>query len=281
MKIRLDIALVEQHLALSREKAKALIMAGVVYVDGQKAYKAGEMIEDGQLITVKENLPFVSRGGYKLDKGVKVFGIDLRDKICIDIGASTGGFTDCMLQNGAKKVYAVDVGYGQLDWKLRSDERVVVMERINARYLTREQIPEEADFLSADVSFISLNTALATAADLLCNTAELMVLIKPQFEAGRAFVGKKGVVKDKKVHLDVILRVCEQMAAKGLSILGLDFSPIKGPEGNIEYLLYMTKRQESSINYKIKAREITEQSHITLGEGNSYENRNCYQKTEY
>ena len=264
MKLRLDVALTERNLAPSRERAKALIMAGQVYVDGQKAYKAGETVEEHQTITVKEELPFVSRGGYKLDKGVKVFGIDLKDKICVDIGASTGGFTDCMLQNGAKKVYAVDVGYGQLDWKLRSDDRVVVLERTNARYLTEKEIPERPDFLSADVAFISLNTALATVVDLLSETAELMVLIKPQFEAGREFVGKKGVVKDKKVHHDVIVRVCEQMMAKGLSLIDLDFSPIKGPEGNIEYLLYMTKRQEPSMDYLAKATEITEQSHTTL-----------------
>ena len=264
MKTRLDILLTEKNLAPSREKAKALIMAGVVYVDGQKAYKAGEMVEETNVITVKEELPFVSRGGYKLDKGVKVFGIDLKDKICVDIGASTGGFTDCMLQNGAKKVYAVDVGYGQLDWKLRSDDRVVVLERTNARYLTEKEIPERADFLSADVAFISLDTALSTVVDLLSDTAELMVLIKPQFEAGREFVGKKGVVKDKKVHYNVIVRVCEQMMAKGLSLLDLDFSPIKGPEGNIEYLLYMTKREVPSFDYLEKAKEITEQSHTTL-----------------
>ncbi len=264
MKIRLDVALTDKGLAPSREKAKALIMAGQVYVDGQKAYKAGELIEDSQSLTVKEDLPFVSRGGYKLDKGIKVFGINLEDKVCVDIGASTGGFTDCMLQNGAKRVYAVDVGYGQLNWKLRSDDRVVVLERTNARYLTEEQIPERADFLSADVAFISLNTALSTAVDLLSDSAELMVLIKPQFEAGREFVGKKGVVKDKKVHHDVIVKVCEQMIAKGLTLLDLDFSPIKGPEGNIEYLLYMTKRQETSMDYLAKAKEITEASHTTL-----------------
>ena len=264
MKLRLDVALTEQGLAPSREKAKALIMAGQVFVDNQKAYKAGEMIEDTQSLTVKEELPFVSRGGYKLDKGIKVFGINLKDKICVDIGASTGGFTDCMLQNGAKRVYAVDVGYGQLDWKLRSDERVVVLERTNARYLTEKEIPEKPDFLSADVAFISLNTALSTAVDLLDDAAELMVLIKPQFEAGREFVGKKGVVKDKKVHHDVIVKVCEQMIAKGLTLLDLDFSPIKGPEGNIEYLLYMTKRQEQGMDYLAKAKEISEQSHMTL-----------------
>lgn len=264
MKIRLDVLLTEKNLAPSREKAKSLIMAGQVFVAGQKAYKAGELVEDTAEVTVKEELPFVSRGGYKLDKGVKVFGIDLKDKICVDIGASTGGFTDCMLQNGASRVYAVDVGYGQLDWKLRSDERVVVLERTNARYLTEKEIPEKADFLSADVAFISLNTALSTAVDLLSDTAELMVLIKPQFEAGREFVGKKGVIKDKKVHYDVIVRVCEQMMAKGLTLLDLDFSPIKGPEGNIEYLLYMTKRQETSMDYLEKAKEITEQSHTTL-----------------
>jgi 23S rRNA (cytidine1920-2'-O)/16S rRNA (cytidine1409-2'-O)-methyltransferase len=261
MKIRLDVYLAEKCNVSSREKAKALIMAGQVYVNNQKAYKAGEMISDDAEVIVKEDLPFVSRGGYKLDKAVKSFHIDLKDKICIDIGASTGGFTDCMLQNGAKKVYAVDVGYGQLDWKLRSDERVIVLERTNSRYLTEAQIPEKADFLTADVAFISLNTALATVVDLILNTAKLMVLIKPQFEAGREFVGKKGVVKDKQVHRDVIIKVCEQMANKNLAILDIDFSPIKGPEGNIEYLLYMTKEKIQSIDFVQKANEVTDKAH--------------------
>ena len=263
-KIRLDLYLYEKGYTTSREKAKALIMAGNVYVNNQKAYKAGEEISGDPEILIKEALPFVSRGGLKLHKAIKSFNIDLKDKICIDIGASTGGFTDCMLQNGAKKVYAVDVGYGQLDWKLRSDERVVTLERTNARYLTEKEIPEKADFLSADVAFISLNTALSTATDLLTETAKLMVLIKPQFEAGREFVGKKGVVKDPNVHKDVIIRVCTQMEEKGLTITALDFSPIKGPEGNIEYLLYMTKEKKESIDYNSTAEEITKKSHEQL-----------------
>lgn len=264
MKIRLDLYLVEKCNVSSREKAKALIMAGQVYVNNQKAYKAGELINEDADVTIKEELPFVSRGGYKLDKAIKVFNINLENKICIDIGASTGGFTDCMLQNGAKKVYAVDVGYGQLDWKLRCDERVVVLERTNSRYLTAEQIQDKADFLTADVSFISLNTALSTVIDLISDNARLMVLIKPQFEAGREFVGKKGVVKDKKVHKDVIIRVCGQMINKSLSILDIDFSPIKGPEGNIEYLLYMTKEKNDSIDFVAKANEIVDNAHSSI-----------------
>lgn len=264
MKTRLDVYLVEKGYVSTREKAKALIMAGDIYVNNQKAYKAGELVEENCEITVKNELPFVSRGGFKLDKGIKVFNIDLKDKICIDIGASTGGFTDCMLQNGAKRVYSVDVGYGQLDWKLRSDERVVVLERTNARYLSREQIPEEADFLSADVAFISLKTALTTAVDLLKSDAYLMVLVKPQFEAGKEYVGKKGVVRDKNVHRDVIINVCNAMREKGLSILDIDFSPIKGPQGNIEYLLYMTKKEVESIDYVKKAEEISLLSHEIL-----------------
>ena len=266
MKVRLDVFLVEKGLSQTREKAKALIMAGDVFVNNQKAYKAGEMIEEDSEVVVKKELPFVSRGGFKLDKGIKTFNIDLKDKVCIDIGASTGGFTDCMLQNGAKRVYSVDVGYGQLDWKLRSDERVVVLERTNARYLTNEHIPEKADFLSADVAFISLKTALTTAVDLLKDDAYLMVLVKPQFEAGKEFVGKKGVVRDKNVHRDVIINVSNAMREKGLSILGIDFSPIKGPQGNIEYLLYMTKKNVESIDFIKKADEVVEESHNMLSE---------------
>ena len=263
MKTRLDVFLFEKGYTSSREKAKALIMAGMVYVNNEKALKAGETVGEDAVIRIKEELPFVSRGGFKLDKGIKVFNIDLNDKICIDVGASTGGFTDCMLINGAKKVYSVDVGYGQLDWKLRTDKRVVVLERTNARYLTEKEIPEQVDFISADVAFISLNTALSTAFSFLKETGEAMVLIKPQFEAGREFVGKKGVVRDLKVHRDVIVRVCSQMESKGMKICGLDYSPIKGPEGNIEYLLYM-KKAGDSIDYAVKADEIAEKSHEQL-----------------
>lgn len=263
MKTRLDVLMFEKGLASSREKAKALIMAGSVFVNDEKAYKPGETVDDNAIIKVKEEMPFVSRGGFKLDKGIKVFNIDLKDKICIDVGASTGGFTDCMLINGAKKVYSVDVGYGQLDWKLRQDERVVVLERTNARYLSDNEIPEKVDFISADVAFISLNTALTTAFSFLKDNGESMVLIKPQFEAGKEHVGKKGVVRDEKVHRDVIIKVCSQMETKGMKITGLDFSPIKGPEGNIEYLLYM-KKQGESINYEDLANEIAAKSHELL-----------------
>lgn len=266
MKVRLDVYLVENNMVATREKAKALIMAGDVFVNNQKAYKAGELIPEDAEVVIKKELPFVSRGGFKLDKGIKVFNIDLKDKVCIDVGASTGGFTDCMLQNGAKRVYSVDVGYGQLDWKLRSDERVVVLERTNARYLSEEHIPEKCDFLSADVAFISLKTALTTAVDLLKDDAYLMVLVKPQFEAGKEFVGKKGVVRDKNVHKDVIINVCNAMVEKGLSILDIDFSPIKGPQGNIEYLLYMTKNKVESIDYIKKANEVADESHVELDE---------------
>jgi len=263
VKTRLDVLMFEKGLASSREKAKALIMAGSVFVNDEKAYKPGETVDDNAIIKVKEETPFVSRGGFKLDKGIKVFNIDLKDKICIDVGASTGGFTDCMLINGAKKVYSVDVGYGQLDWKLRQDERVVVLERTNARYLSDNEIPEKVDFISADVAFISLNTALTTAFSFLKDNGESMVLIKPQFEAGKEHVGKKGVVRDEKVHRDVIIKVCSQMETKGMKITGLDFSPIKGPEGNIEYLLYM-KKQGESINYEDLANEIAAKSHELL-----------------
>ena len=265
-KIRLDVYLYENGYVSSREKAKALIMAGNVYVDNQKAYKAGEIVTGDPEIVVREVLPFVSRGGLKLQKALKVFNISLKDKICVDIGASTGGFTDCMLQNGAKKVYAVDVGYGQLDWKLRSNDKVITLERTNARYLTENEIPgQEVEFLSADVAFISLNTALSSVIDLLSENAELMVLIKPQFEAGKEFVGKKGVVRDRAVHKDVIIRVCNQMILKGLKILDLDFSPIKGPEGNREYLLYMTREKtRTSIDFEGLAERVTKASHEEL-----------------
>ena len=265
-KIRLDVYLYENGYVSSREKAKALIMAGNVYINNQKAYKPGDIIVGEPKILIKETLPFVSRGGLKLQKAIKAFNIDLKDKVCVDIGASTGGFTDCMLQNGAKKVYAVDVGYGQLDWKLRSDERVITLERTNARYLSSNEIPQnEPDFLSADVAFISLNTALSTVVNLLSEGARLMVLIKPQFEAGREYVGKKGVVKDINVHKEVIIRVCSQMTAKGLAILDLDFSPIKGPEGNIEYLLYMTKESGfENIDFEALADTVTKASHNEL-----------------
>jgi 23S rRNA (cytidine1920-2'-O)/16S rRNA (cytidine1409-2'-O)-methyltransferase len=241
MKERLDVLLVKKQLAQSREKAKAIIMSGIVYVNGQKEDKAGASFEEEEVtIEVRGNtLPFVSRGGLKLEKAFRVFPIDVAGKICLDIGASTGGFTDCMLQNGAAKVYAVDVGHGQLDWKLRSDERVVCMEKTNFRYVTGAQIPEPIDFAATDVSFISLTKILPPAKALLKQDAYMVCLIKPQFEAGREKVGKKGVVSDPKVHEEVVEKIENFAASIGFRIAGLDYSPIKGPEGNIEYLLYI------------------------------------------
>lgn len=245
MKERLDVLLVKKQLAQSREKAKAIIMSGIVYVDGQKEDKAGAVFDEEADIEVRGNaLPFVSRGGLKLDKAFQVFPLDVTGKVCLDIGASTGGFTDCMLQNGAKKVYAVDVGHGQLDWKLRNDERVVCMEKTNFRYVTKEQIPEPIDFAATDVSFISLTKILPAAKELLKPDAYMVCLIKPQFEAGREKVGKKGVVTDSKVREEVIEKIETFAASIGFAVKGLDFSPIKGPEGNIEYLLYIQNVQK-------------------------------------
>lgn len=269
MKERLDLLLVKRNLATSREKAKAIIMSGNVYVDGEKEDKAGTMFEDTVSIEVRgKTLKYVSRGGLKLEKAMECFGISLTDQICMDIGASTGGFTDCMLQNGAKKVYSVDVGHGQLDWKLRNDERVVCMEKTNIRYVTKddERIGDLLDFASIDVSFISLTKVLIPVKELLKEQGEVVALIKPQFEAGREQVGKKGVVRDKKVHLQVIEQITEFAKSIGFSLLHLDFSPIKGPEGNIEYLLHMKKRadeeegQELTVSYE----EIVNLSHEML-----------------
>ncbi|MBR5944238.1 MAG: TlyA family RNA methyltransferase, partial [Lachnospiraceae bacterium] len=237
------VLLVERGLASSREKAKVLIMAGEVYVNGQKDDKAGSTFdtEKSEIEVRGKVLPYVSRGGLKLEKALKVFPINLNGKVCMDIGASTGGFTDCMLQNGASKVYSIDVGHGQLDWKLRNDERVVCMEKTNFRYLTHDDLPEEPDFASCDVSFISLTKILRPAFEILKSGSYMVCLIKPQFEAGRDKVGKKGVVREPKVHEEVIEKVIEFANTTGFSILDLDFSPIKGPEGNIEYLLYLGK----------------------------------------
>lgn len=243
-KKRLDLAVFELGFADSRERAKALIMAGQVYLNGQKELKAGANVKPDDKIEVRgEKMPFVSRGGYKLDKAMKSFGITLDGKICMDVGASTGGFTDCMLMNGASKVYSIDVGYGQLAWKLRSDERVVNLERTNFRYVTREQVPDEIDFSSVDVSFISLKLILPVLYTLLKADGEAVCLVKPQFEAGREKIGKKGVVRDKAIHLEVINNCISYARENGFSIKGLDFSPVKGPEGNIEYLLYISKVQ--------------------------------------
>lgn len=243
-KERLDILLVKRGLAVSRERAKTTIMAGEVFVNGQREDKAGTFFNEDKIESLEvrgEKLPYVSRGGLKLAKAVDSFGLNLCDRVCMDIGASTGGFTDCMLQNGAKKVYSVDVGHGQLDWKLRSDSRVVCMEKTNFRYMVRGDISDDIEFASVDVSFISLTKILIPARKLLTDTGEMVCLIKPQFEAGREKVGKKGVVRDKGVHAEVIERVICFADIAGFSVKGLDFSPIRGPEGNIEYLLYIAK----------------------------------------
>ncbi|MBQ9277208.1 MAG: TlyA family RNA methyltransferase [Lachnospiraceae bacterium] len=241
-KERLDILLVQKGLAASREKAKAIIMSGIVYVDGEKEDKAGTTFPENAVIEVKgSTLKYVSRGGLKLEKAMANFDIELDGKVCMDVGSSTGGFTDCMLQNGAVKVYSVDVGHGQLDWKLRNDERVVCMEKTNIRYVKPTDIEDVLDFASIDVSFISLTKVLLPVKELLKEDGCIVCLIKPQFEAGREKVGKKGVVRDKKVHYEVIDMVINYADSIELHPLMLDFSPVKGPEGNIEYLLYLTK----------------------------------------
>lgn len=248
MKERLDVLVTKQGFAESREKAKALIMAGEVFVNGQREDKAGAVFEE-EKVTIEvrgKALPYVSRGGLKLEKALNHFPLSVQDKVCMDIGASTGGFTDCMLQNGAKKVYSVDVGHGQLAWKLRNDERVVCMEKTNFRYMQKEDIEDEIDFASVDVSFISLTKILIPARNLLKDGGEMVCLIKPQFEAGREKVGKKGVVREPLVHKEVIEKVIDFASMVGFDILQLDYSPIKGPEGNIEYLIYIRKNGEAS-----------------------------------
>lgn len=265
MKERLDVLLVKRNLAESREKAKAIIMSGIVYVDGQKEDKAGTAFEDTVSIEVRGNtLKYVSRGGLKLEKAMTHFGLTLDGKICMDVGSSTGGFTDCMLQNGAVKVYAVDVGHGQLAWKLRNDERVVCMEKTNIRYVTPEDINDVLDFASVDVSFISLTKVLGPAKMLLKEDGEMVCLIKPQFEAGREKVGKKGVVRDKKVHLEVIEKILNFAGETGFTPVGLDYSPVKGPEGNIEYLVYLKKGSYELQEGTPDARQIVEMAHAEL-----------------
>ena len=245
MKERLDVLLVKRNLAESREKAKALIMSGIVYVNGQKEDKAGTTFEETAPIEVRgSTLKYVSRGGLKLEKAMDRFGVRLDGKICMDVGASTGGFTDYMLQNGAVKVYSVDVGHGQLAWKLRNDERVVCMEKTNIRYVTPEDIADPIGFASIDVSFISLTKVLGPVKALLEDNGQIVCLIKPQFEAGREKVGKKGVVREPAVHLEAIDMVIDYALSIGFEALNLEFSPIKGPEGNIEYLLYLQKHPE-------------------------------------
>lgn len=264
-KIRLDAAVFERGFAESREKAKAYIMAGVVYVNNEKADKAGMQVTEDDNIEVRSNpLKYVSRGGLKLEKAMQSFPIELNDCICADIGASTGGFTDCMLQNGAAKVYAIDVGYGQLAWKLRSDERVVNLERTNFRYVTENEIPEKLDFASVDVSFISLRLILPVLKNLLKNGGRAVCLIKPQFEAGKDRVGKKGVVRDISVHLDVVRELTDFMVSCGYSVLGLEYSPIKGPEGNIEYLAFIELNDSPAMADDISVENVVNASHEAL-----------------
>ena len=264
MKQRLDIYLVENGLVSGRDLAKSLIMAGKVYVNNQKADKAGDQVSEKDKVEVRgETLKYVSRGGLKLEKAMQVFPIELDNKVAMDIGASTGGFTDCMLQNGAKKVFAVDVGYGQLAWKLRCDERVVNMERTNIRYVTLSDIGEGLDFASVDVAFISLKLVLPVAKELLKENGEIVALIKPQFEAGREKVGKKGVVRDPAVHREVIETVVSFAQDCGFEVLGIEFSPIKGPEGNIEYLMYAKKNCDfEKKDFSEEIEGLVDKSHI-------------------
>ena len=265
-KERLDILLVEKGICESREKAKTNIMAGIIFVDGQRVDKAGEKVKvDSDIVFKGEKLKYVSRGGLKLEKAMNTFGIDLTDKVCMDIGASTGGFTDCMLQNNAAKVFAVDVGYGQFAWKLRTDERVVCMEKTNIRYVTPEDIGIALDFASIDVSFISLRTIMPAVKALLGDKGEVVALIKPQFEAGRDKVGKKGVVRDKEVHLEVINTIINFLMENELNVLGLSYSPIKGPEGNREYLVYFTKDKKKEGSFELsQIEDVVNESHSQL-----------------
>ena len=264
-KSRLDFELFARGFAESREKAKAYIMSGIVFVNNQKADKAGMPIKpDDQLEVRGQTLKYVSRGGLKLEKAVANFHLNLTGKICADIGASTGGFTDCMLQNGAKQVYAIDVGYGQLDWKLRTDERVINLERTNFRYVTEKEIPLPLDFASVDVSFISLTKILPVLKNLLAADAEVVCLIKPQFEAGREKVGKKGVVRDGHVHIEVIDKIIGYITSINMSVLNLDFSPIKGPEGNIEYLIHIMNNNNPAVSDEVNPEDIVNNSHQVL-----------------
>ncbi len=265
MKKRLDVLVFEKGYAESREKAKAIIMAGDIYVDNQKADKCGQSYDENVNIEFRGKAPkYVSRGGLKLEKAIENFNLDLSGKITMDIGASTGGFTDCMLQNGAEKVYSIDVGYGQLAWKLRNDKRVVNLERTNMRKVTAEQVPDKIDFFSIDVSFISLKLLLPVARELLSDNAEAVCLIKPQFEAGREKVGKKGVVRDPEVHIEVVESIYNFCLENGYSVLNLDFSPIKGPEGNIEYLIHIRKSDDPKSYTDITPKELVTNSHKEL-----------------
>lgn len=265
MKKRLDVLIHERGLAESREKAKIFIMEGLVYVDNQKSDKPGSTYDEDCKIEVRNNkLRYVSRGGLKLEKAIAAFELNLNGLVAMDIGASTGGFTDCMLQNGCKKVYSVDVGYGQLDWKLRNDPRVVNMERTNIRYIDQNLITDVVDFFSVDVSFISLRLVLPVARQIIKQGGFGVCLIKPQFEAGREKVGKKGVVRDKNVHIEVIEKICNFCVENGFSVIDLNFSPVKGPEGNIEYLVLIQKTDETSISDKIDIKNVVNISHEEL-----------------
>jgi len=265
-KERLDILLVEKNIISSREKAKACIMEGKVYVDGQKIDKAGEKVNvDANIEYRGATLKYVSRGGLKLEKAMNTYDISLEGKVCMDIGASTGGFTDCMLQNGASKVFSVDVGYGQFAWKLRTDERVVCMERTNIRYVTPEDIGELLDFASIDVSFISLKKIMPATLNLLKDNGEVVALIKPQFEAGREKVGKKGVVREIGTHKEVVYGIIDYLLEQDLNVLGVNYSPIKGPEGNREYLVYFTKDKQKLSEFKRDDVEtVVEASHVEI-----------------
>ena len=267
-KERLDVVLVERGLCDSRSKAQALIMSGEVYVNGQKSDKAGTPVEDEAVVELRGNpCPYVSRGGLKLEKALRDFGVDPTGFVCSDSGASTGGFTDCMLQNNAKKVYSVDVGYGQFAWKLRQDPRVVCMEKTNIRYVTPQDIDDVLDFASVDVSFISLTKVLGPARELLADGGEMVCLIKPQFEAGREKVGKKGVVRDKSVHEEVIDKVISFALSIGFSVLHLEYSPIKGPEGNIEYLVHLKKEAEAEqagVEESVDVQKVVDAAHGEL-----------------
>lgn len=265
-KERLDILLVDKGIITSRERAKTSIMAGQVFVDGRRVDKAGEKVPVTANIEYKgEKLPYVSRGGLKLEKAMKSFPITLESKVCMDIGASTGGFTDCMLQNGASKVFSIDVGYGQFAWKLRTDERVVCMERTNIRYVKPEDLGELVDFASIDVSFISLKKIMPATVALLKDKGEVVALIKPQFEAGKEKVGKKGVVRDIEVHKEVVFGIVEYLLENNLNVLGVSYSPIKGPEGNIEYLVYFTKDTDRDSTFvKEDVDKVVEASHTEI-----------------
>jgi 23S rRNA (cytidine1920-2'-O)/16S rRNA (cytidine1409-2'-O)-methyltransferase len=265
MKERLDVLVVQRNLAPSREKAKAMIMEGIVFVDDQREDKAGSFFDTGCSIEIRGNtLAYVSRGGLKLEKAIRHFDLDLTGAVCMDIGASTGGFTDCMLQNGAAKVYAVDVGYGQFAWKLRQDPRVICMEKTNIRYVTPEDISDVLDFASVDVSFISLTKVLEPARALLKDQGEMVCLIKPQFEAGKNKVGKKGVVRDPAVHEEVITKVIAFAHQVGFSVLHLEYSPIKGPEGNIEYLIHLRRQDGTAGEEAMDAVAVVEAAHASL-----------------